>query len=128
MKSCTDLKQSKRLAKFLPHESADLWWAERYAGRMENWEYIVEEKPVYYLSFTKPSENNCSQDTIKDIPSWSLAALLAVLDEPYLLKKFHTWSCYVFNPNNHRFISTDSAEPVDACVDMVIKLHEQKLL
>ena len=129
MKSYTDLEQSKKLAEILPIESADMWWAERYAGQvMANGQYIVEEKPVYYLSLTKPSDGNYSQDTVKDIPCWSLAALLAVLDEPYLFKKFNTWSCYVFNPNNHRFISTDSAEPVDACVDMVIKLHEQKLL
>ena len=38
MKAYTDVEQSKKLAEILPIESADLWWAERYAGRMENWE------------------------------------------------------------------------------------------
>lgn len=46
---------------------------------MENGKYIVAEKPVYYPSFPKPSEYNYSQDVIKDIPCWSLSALLNVL-------------------------------------------------
>ena len=80
MKAYTDLEQSKKLAEILPLESVDMWWAERYAGQvMANGQYVVEEKPVYYLSLSKPSNYNYSQDTVKDIPSWSLAALLNVL-------------------------------------------------
>ena len=48
IKSFTDISQSKKLAEILPIESADMWWAERYAGQIVKWEYIVEEKPVYY--------------------------------------------------------------------------------
>ena len=109
MKSYTDLEQSKKLAEILPLESADMWYG--------------NEDP-HKIAIGKWDDNKHDED---DIPCWSLAALLAVLDEPYLFKKFNTWSCYVFNPNNHRFISTDSAEPVDICVEMILKLHEIKM-
>jgi len=129
MKSYTDLEQSKKLEKILPFESADMWWAERYAGRVENYEYIVEEKPVYYLSFTKPSEENYSQDTIKDIPCWSLAALLSVL--PYYpdLSKHTDEKWYITTyPNNINTCLMAFNNPIDACVAMIENLHEQKLL
>lgn len=35
MKAHTDLEQSKKLAEFLPIESVDLWYAERYKGHVE---------------------------------------------------------------------------------------------
>ena len=130
MKSFTDLSQSKKLAEILPLESADMWWAERYAGRVENYEYIVEEKPVYYLSFTKPSEGNYSQDTIKDIPCWSLAALLDVLPEIHLKKYIYAGitKYYTTLIGIRQFNSKHYDNPVDACYEMVLKLHEQKLL
>lgn len=132
MKAYTDVEQSKKLAEILPIESADLWWAERYAGRMENWEYIVEEKPVYYLSLTKPSNDNYSQDTVKDIPCWSLAALLDILDYPQLSKdKLGSgktgWMVSVY-PDNCRYDSCWHNNPIDACYEMILKLHEQNLL
>ena len=121
MKSYTDLEQSKKLAEILPIESADMYYFldPTPAGNI----YHIVTPQIDFGVKTKEPEYNKG-----DIPAWSLAALLAVLDEPYLFKKFNTWSCYVFNPNNHRFISTDSAEPVDVCVEMILKLHEQNLL
>jgi len=136
MKSYTDLERSKRLAEILPLESVDTWWAERYAGRVENYEYIVEEKPVYYLSFTKPSEENYSQDTIKDIPCWSLAALLELLpkrieivDNVYELS-IYLYGIYYWNTINGNlcFKSKDKDNLVDACYETIVFLHEQKLL
>ena len=80
MKAYTDLEQSKKLAEILPLESADMWWAERYRGHTtKDYQFIVDDTPYYYLSLTKPSDGNYSLDTIKDIPCWSLAALLDVL-------------------------------------------------
>ena len=126
MKSYTDIEQSKKLTEMLPLESADMWWAERYAGRVEGYKYIVEEKPVYYLSFTKPSDGNCSQDKIKDIPCWSLAALLEVIrnNGRYELQMYE--GGYYFEANG--FMTESYFNPVDACYEIIIKLHEQKLL
>ena len=133
MKSFTDIDQSKKLAEILPVESADVWWAERYEGKVtHDGQYIVNEEPIYYISFIKPSEINYSQDTVKDIPCWSLAALLEVLPErvimpyyaPYLQKedgKYHT--AY---GNDKLLCKADN--PIDACYEMILKLHEQKLL
>ena len=126
MKSYTGIEQSKKLAEFLSLESADLWWAERYEGRVVNWEYIVEEKPVYYLSFTKPSEDNWSQDTIKDIPCWSLAALLDVIPSGKALIHDKGNLGYKCICNNMDTYFHDN--PVDACYEMILKLHEQNLL
>lgn len=42
MKSYTNLEQSQKLVEILPIESADLWWAERFEGRVElNGDYIM---------------------------------------------------------------------------------------
>ena len=107
MKNYTDLEQSKKLAEILPIESADMFYRDNGIDVKLMWEHNAQK--------------------VKN-PCWSLAALLAVLDEPYLFKKFNTWSCYVFDPNNHRFISTDLAEPVDTCYEMIIRLNELNLL
>ena len=130
-KNCTSIEQSKMLAEILPLESADMWWAERYAGRVENYEYIVEEKPVYYLSFTKPSEENYSQDTIKDIPCWSLAALLSVLPRIDIEKEIYSDDTYEYRVKAYigdGYVGDWFDNPIDACYDMIIKLHEDKLL
>lgn len=150
MKSFTDIEQSKKLAEILPIESADMWWAERYAGQITNGEYIVAEKPVYYLSLVKPSDTNYSQDVIKDIPAWSLAALINVLpadwwgyNEHYFLEiskqgdvsKPNKVCYYRFrkeidgaNYNRIPHISHSAENLIDACVNMIITLNEHKLL
>lgn len=123
----TSLEQSKKLAEILPVESADMWW--------------VERKPVYYLSFTKPSEENYSQDTIKDIPCWSLAALLeqldAVVTDEYgndytlvIIKEGLQYQLYYRDSwGEVEDIETDYYDDmVDACVEMVLKLKEKGLL
>ena len=61
MKSYTDINQSRKLAEFLPLESADMCWTP------------FDEKWDAYLGAPHP-------DAIKkEIPCWSLAALLQVL-------------------------------------------------
>ena len=133
MKSFTDITQSKELAKILPIESADLWWAERYEGKvMENGRYIVAEKPVYYQSFPKPSEYNYSQDIIKDIPCWSLSALLNVLPKSVRLigtPKDSYWYCEAVNANDQWYAGWESADnPIDACYNLIIRLNKLKML
>lgn len=134
MKSYTDVNQSKTLAEILPLESADMWWAERYAGQvLENGKHVVEEKPVYYLSLSKPSDNNCSQDIIKDIPCWSLASLLDVLHitikrknkRMFLtLEKAGAYNLYYKSPDRLDELWETKEEPIDACYEMILKLHE----
>ena len=129
MKPFTDIEQSKKLSEILAIESADAWWAERYEGKVTNdGQYIVNEEPFYYISFIKSSEINYSQDTVKDIPCWSLSALLNVMQEPELIKNSDgTWLIRVWY-NRYPFSRGGYNNPVDACFKMILKLHEQKLL
>ncbi len=134
MKTYTDLEQSKKLAEFLPLESADLWYAETYEGKIEGWDYIVSDTPYYCISFTKPSENNYSQNTVKDIPCWSLAALLGLMPRIEHLKPFIDLSpkldsdevAIYYHSEDSPYIVKDNL--VDACYEMLLRLHELKLL
>jgi len=133
MKSYTDLEQSKILSKILSPKTANLWWGERFEGHVElNGDYIMDDTPYYYLSFTKPSDNNYSQDTIRDIPCWSFAALFEVLPDGTDITKDKSdtenekYMCTVGIKDN--IISTFANNPVDACVEMILKLHERKML
>lgn len=127
MKSYTDIEQSKKLAEILPIESADVWWAERYGGKVtHDGQYIVDEEPIYYISFIKPSEINYSQDTVKDIPCWSLAALLEQFEDTAgLTKEYGLWFCY---DNRKSSCTKHYDNPVDACVEMIVTLKEKDLL
>lgn len=142
MKSYTDLEQSKKLVEILPIESVDIWWAERYKGRVtENGQYIVDEEPYYYLSLTNPSENNWSQDQIKDIPCWSLAALLdaipqEIFDGEYIInitegcdnRWILTYDHYENKNHSYYGLSSSADNLVDACYEMILNLHKLKLL
>ena len=141
MKAFTDINQSKKLAEILPIESADAWWAERYEGKVTNdGQYIVNEEPFYYISFIKPSEINYSQDTVKDIPCWSLAALLNYLREIDFFPEIDADKCEVtMNVNYYKEEEARLLSPIhnikvkaenfiDACYELIVKWHEQKIL
>lgn len=141
----TTIEQSRKLAEILPVESADMWWAERYTGQvMENGQYIVEKNPVYYPSLTKPSNDNYSQDVVKDIPCWGLAALIEQMPSDIkgheltirksywqIEKTFAFELSYEENFEDYPpsiLVSTSSIELIDACVEMILKLKEKNLL
>ena len=119
IKSFTDLEQSKKLVEILPLESADM----EYLCNG----YSFSEYPVSKQTIFKRVEN---------IPCWSLAALLGILpkrieivDNVYELSVY-LYGLYYWNINNGNlcFESKDKDNLVDACVDMIIKLHECKML
>ena len=135
MKAYTGVEQSKKLAEILPLESADMWWAERYEGRvLENGQYVVNDTPYYYLSIIQPSSNNNSQDTIKDIPCWSLAALLDLMPRIEHVKPFVDLSpkldsekvAIYYHSGDSPYIVKDNL--IDACYEMIIELNKRKLL
>ena len=112
MKAFTDLNQSKKLAEILPLKSADM----RYAPFGDTHPWFL------------------SNDLIEkdSIPCWSLAALLNILDYPQLSKDKlgsgkEGWMVSVY-PDNCRFDSCWHDNPINACYEMILKLHEQKLL
>lgn len=111
IKAYTDISQSKTLSKILPLESADMCYINGDSGKI-----IIGEWG-----------NNVHDED--DIPCWSLAALLRVLTNPSLHKTLIGWRCDSYNENCTKFQLGGMADnPVDACVDMVEKLHELKML
>lgn len=119
IKNCTDLPQSKKLAEFLPIESADMHYA--------TWTILDGEFMV------SPNQGSTIEDLQEDygnqiIPCWSLAALLDVVSEEVSLNSFKNGNWNAMVRQNGKMIFSDANNPVDACVAMIEKLHEQKIL
>ena len=124
MKIATDFEQSKKLAEFLPLESADMCWTP------------FDEKWDAYLGTPNP-------DAIKkEIPCWSLAALINLLpndeenssvlsrgvwtNDEYESKWCAEWEYHGKDDYHHELAY--SYEPIDACVELTIKIHERNLI
>lgn len=109
IKSYTDIEQSCKLAEILPVESADM----RYApfGDTHPWVWNEEVKLLEKGS----------------VPCWSLAALLNVLPPIYNLKPILD-----LEENSIQYSGIDiyvkADNPVDACYEVILKLHELKKL
>lgn len=136
IKSYTSLEQSRKLAEILPLESADMYYCYSRDVYTKEWDY--DTTPIII------DEDN--QSDICDVPCWSLAALLNVL--PTYLFDFERgidlniypnlsgkgWHCS-YMPNCIENIKTDKFKLitsgdtlVDACYEMILKLHELNLL
>lgn len=119
MKPYTDLEQSKKLAEILPFESADQTW-ERIAIAGANLDVPEEMQYIHKGDIPFIRSKNIGA------PCWSLAALLEIIrnNGRYELQMYE--GGYYFEANG--FITESYFNPVDACYEMVLKLHEQKLL
>ena len=120
IKSFTSLEQSKVLAEILPLESADMCFNTR------------NKSPLMtpYSRFNEFFSMEPTPDFL--IPCWSLASLLNVLPFPNLSKdKLGSgrigWMVSAY-PDNCRYDSCWHDNPIDTCYEMIVKLHEQKLL
>ena len=116
MKSHTDLEQSKKLLEILPLESADMMWC---------FDDIKEEPFIF------PYRTNIYEDS-KDIPAWSLDALLNIINTNYYTTLYHdgvAWNIDIIHHDNvKKKHSVYDNTPIDACVAMIEKLHELKFL
>ena len=124
IKSFTDISQSKKLAEILPLESADMRIG-NYVGKSGK----VDGTNVHYY----PKGESFGAPEIID--AWSLSALLEVLPiidlyAPSLkMKLTHKYYVEVYLHEQKRYLTTDDYDnPVDACVTMIEKLHELKML
>ena len=118
IKSHTDIPQSKKLAKFLPLESADMCYR-YYSGSMITGYGDCVLAKSYITGKNVIREN--------DLPCWSLAALLSVLPKIHGAKPILD-----LEENSIQYSGIDlyvvADNPVNACCEMVLKLHEHKLL
>ena len=114
IRAYTTIEQSRKLAKILPLESADMYW---YLATKGNPIAMFNERYNEYGDF--------------ELPCWSLAALLGVLPE-YNLQRINwgnkTEYRIFVTINDDNYGSKNYDNPVDACVAMIIKLHELNLL
>ena len=133
IKSYTSLEQSKKLAEILSLESADMYYCYGMDIKTKEWSYdntptIIDE------------ENKLD---IGDMPCWSLAALLGVLPVTIgnVLSKdslrlrmdkgesdFNIWYDNIHTGFAEERLDIASDNPIDACYEMIIKLHEFNLL
>ncbi|MBO6272575.1 hypothetical protein J6O48_07320 [bacterium] len=142
MKSYTDIKQSRMLAEFLPVESADMRYGYiapyDYSDRMYDGGY--DEIP-YPKDFLIKNPNFSANEYDGELPCWSLATLLEEL--PYEVCDDDGNSFYLqINKEDDMYqlvyedlygdfesIETDRHEHfINACYEMILKLHELKIL
>lgn len=116
IKSYTDLHQSQRLAKILNHESADMAYIASATDDDGETLYTAEYKSEIII-----------HEADDYINCWSLAALLSVVSEVSLNSfKDGNWNAMV--KQNGKMIYGDTDNPVDACYELILKLHEQNLI
>lgn len=118
MKAYTDIPQSIKLAKILPIVSADMWYS--HYGHPGYNSVIAYEGEQWFLCQIRNSLYN-------DVPCWSLAALLNILRD-YTLQTNSDGSVFIVCDNKKPVISDSCGNPIDACVNTIIKLKEMKLI
>ena len=109
-KICTTIEQSQKLIELgIDRNTADMCWQNN-------------EFPIGFND----------EDAV---PAWSLAALFKLLPksiegaEPSLIKTFRDDYRIVYDIyGDENITSEDYTNPIDACYEMIIRLHEQKLL
>lgn len=133
IKSYTDLEQSKKLAEILPLESADMCYERR--------EFTSDIPSMVEYNIVPLFKSDAV--LFKAIPCWSLAALLSVLPNNEnistnlskggyrisALEYTNSWFVdYEDATNGLNNCATSADNPVDACYEMILKLHKLKML
>ena len=133
IRACTTIEQSRKLAEILPLESADneiVSFGDRYGI-----------KTVVMLKETLDVIRTPFADIREITMCWSLAALLGVIkkygliDLRFLSSTFdnrgnhltNVWCC-TFEDIGTVTLDLYAGNPIDACVAMIEKLHELKML
>jgi hypothetical protein len=121
IKAFTTIEQSRKLAEILPLKSADMWWNYYSVTTDFGTPQIIHLDTPWVGSFNWYNEPD-------NIPCWSLAALLDVLPRETRLLKSATddtkYHCDCPKGNIDEWFDN----PIDACYEMILKLHEINLL
>ena len=128
----TSLEQSKKLVEAgLDPNTADMMY-KYIGGAYEN----GETKPLYDLVISTDNQNDTN------IPCWSLGVLIGVLPnnkketttlsrggwriEP--IEYLDNWWCEYEDDSHAKDFTVSADNPVDACVEMIMRLNELKIL
>ena len=112
VKSYTNIEQSRKLAEILPLESADMCY--------------IQDKPN--IGFLQEEYKEFGDTILQDYyPCWSLSALLNALPNNCGVNKEEDnfVASYLISDECGAYTKTN---PIDACVEMIIHLHEDKML
>ena len=114
IRSYTTIEQSRKLEEILPLESADMYFEK---GIGDN----------YKESFGNYADMRIAENMlgINTIPCWSLSALFGVLPNGNMLVKTTDGEYYCLAKD---VMTKHYDNPIDACVAMILKLHELKML
>ena len=126
IKSYTDIEQSKKLAKILPIESADMVLPFRHTKNDEYIPgYVVSRNYVEVYNEMMKLPGMGKEDVCQLIqPAWSIAALFDVLpDNCGINKEDRKYVGYAVSDECGTYTSDNL---VDACVSMIEYLHELK--
>ena len=128
IKSYTDLSQSKKLAEILPLESADMYY-QYVLPKSDKIKHNPEiGNPVNALKWYNNGYTTFGKEPITldeyCVPCWSLTGLLGVLPSATLdSSNDHYYRLHCMERYTEWY---DNA--VDACYEMIIKLHDLNLL
>ena len=126
IKAYTDIEQSKKLAEILPTESADMIWS-------------LTNPDLPIIMAIPYEDSDYSNKHLNIIAAWSLIALLEVMPQKIFDGEFvinitegcdNKWVLtydYYENRNYYRLFS-GADNLIDACVEMIEKLHELELI
>ena len=124
IKSFTDLSQSKKLAEILPLESADMHYNN---ASIKGLNYVDEYRAelMNYNTAQKVLSKYLVNPMFGIIPCWSLMALLNVLPR-YELNNFG--DAIQLDVKREALETDDDETLLDLVVNMIIHLHERKML
>lgn len=138
MKAYTDIEQSKKLAEILPLESADMYYpyvlpkSDRIKHNPET-SNPVNALKWYNIGYTTFGREPITLDEYC-VPCWSLTALLEVTPKQlsrYTLTFYWcdgSWCCSYIDDGSEIKETSSANNPVDATVEMIVKLKEKDLL
>ena len=139
MKAFTDLEQSKKLAEILPLESADM----HYVRKTHDFRGNPVDGKWSYPEYGNPNSKHAGYivqnfESYEKIPCWSLAALINALpisikskdDEYYLrfMKEYVEYANDEISLTGRCLHTTGNNNLVDACYEMIEKLHTENLI
>lgn len=143
-KIATDLEQSKKLAEILPIESADMYY---HNTSIRGINYVdahqLEAKPYNTTIGTSWFEAYKKHNPMFEVvPAWSLSALMDILPHEIIFdcKSYNFKMCTDVYSSGEKYYDlgyqgvgywleyVDSTDLVDACYEMILKLHELNLL
>ena len=129
MKAYTDLEQSKKLAEILSIKSSD----HHYVRTVTDFRGNPVDGEWSHPKYGNPNSRYANYivqnfETYKTIPCWSLSALIELIPDECRMEKTPLGQTgkftYSFVDDYYNIRTYEEGNPIDACYEMILKLHE----